>query len=150
MPDRDRDDSPPPNTPPMPSSRAEWAAHWAFYRLAIRERDAARRLHDEPVRPDIHRQAVARAEAAEARVRELEAAARAVVEAEAALLRTPTLGQVDTSEAAIEALARLLDAEHYEPVRPDIHRQTVLRAEAAEARVQELEAERDHYRRPDD
>jgi hypothetical protein len=48
-----------------------------------------------PVRPDIHRQAVARAEVAEARVRELETAARAVVEAEAALLRTPTLGQVD-------------------------------------------------------
>jgi hypothetical protein len=55
--------------------------------------------------------AEARADQAGARVRELETAARAVVEAEAALLRTPTLGQVDTSEAAIEALARLLGVE---------------------------------------
>jgi cell division protein FtsB len=58
-----------------------------------------------------NRELKARVRGLEARVRELETAARAVVEAEAALLRTPTLGQVDTSEAAIEALARLLGVE---------------------------------------
>jgi len=28
-------------TPPMPTSEAEWAAHWAFYKLALMQRDAA-------------------------------------------------------------------------------------------------------------
>jgi hypothetical protein len=58
----DRDDDLREDTPPMPSSQAEWAVHWAFYRLAIRERDAARRLQE------------ARVRGLEARVRELEAA----------------------------------------------------------------------------
>jgi hypothetical protein len=29
------------DTPPMPSTQAEWAAHWAFYRHAIAQRDGA-------------------------------------------------------------------------------------------------------------
>lgn len=28
-------------TPPMPTSQAEWAAHWAFYRLTVLQRDRA-------------------------------------------------------------------------------------------------------------
>jgi hypothetical protein len=42
--------------------------------------------------------------------------------------------------APTEALACLLGADpnYYEPVRPDIHRQAIHRAEAAEARVREL------------
>ena len=27
--------------PPMPTTQAEWEVHWFFYRLTIRQRDAA-------------------------------------------------------------------------------------------------------------
>lgn len=27
--------------PPMPTTEAEWRAHWAFYRLTVAQRDAA-------------------------------------------------------------------------------------------------------------
>jgi hypothetical protein len=84
------------------------------------------------------------AQEAEARVRKLEAAARAVVEA----ARGGRFDWHDKGEAYLEmpaapteALACLLGADpnYYEPVRPDIHRQAIHRAEAAEARVRELE-----------
>lgn len=29
------------DVPPMPTSQAEWEAHWAFYRLTVMQRDAA-------------------------------------------------------------------------------------------------------------
>ena len=28
-------------TPPMPTTQAEWEAHWALYRLTVHQRDAA-------------------------------------------------------------------------------------------------------------
>jgi hypothetical protein len=28
-------------TPPMPASQEEWEAHWAFYKLTVKQRDAA-------------------------------------------------------------------------------------------------------------
>lgn len=28
-------------TPPRPETDAEWAAHWAFYKLTVAQRDAA-------------------------------------------------------------------------------------------------------------
>jgi hypothetical protein len=86
----------------------------AWNRLADRVR--ARMEHVPPlgtvlISAEVFRRAMRENRELKARVRELEAAARAVVEAEAALLRTPTLGQVDTSEAAIDDLARLLGVE---------------------------------------
>jgi hypothetical protein len=28
-------------TPPMPANQEEWEAHWAFYTLTVKQRDAA-------------------------------------------------------------------------------------------------------------
>jgi hypothetical protein len=39
-------------TPPMPTSQAEWETHWAFYRLTVMQRDAAWR-EVEAIRPRI-------------------------------------------------------------------------------------------------
>ena len=30
------------DTPSMPTTQAEWEAHWAFYQLAVKERDFER------------------------------------------------------------------------------------------------------------
>jgi hypothetical protein len=91
------------------SVRKVQAASWRAERDAKAARVASHRWGRELLKR--YHQERARVRELETRVWDLETAARAVVEAEAALLRTPTLGQVDTSEVAIEALARLLGVE---------------------------------------